>query len=245
LSTQQENRISGAFNEKRYASSEFTLESRVEGERVQRAVSLLKAFQPKRILDAGCTDGIVSGLFKKETGAYLIGIDSSATALEKARLVCDEVHRAEFGERPLPLADACVDGIYAGEIIEHVFYTEAFLEELHRVAAPGCRMVISTPNLSAWFNRVFVLLGQQPLFTDTGVRPSASGNWMIKPSLPAGHIRNFTLASLKHLLKACGWETEAAYGQSILGNKLRPLDKLICRLSPALASDMMLVCRRM
>ena len=236
--------MSGSFNEERYSASEYTLDSTVERERIQRAVALLKAFRPKRVLDAGCTDGIVSALLKRETGAYLIGIDASAAALEKARLVCDEVHRAEFGATPIPLPDASVDGIYAGEIIEHVFFTEAFLEDLRRVAAPGCRMVLSTPNLSAWFNRVFVLLGLQPLFTDTGVRPSASGNWLIKPSLPAGHIRSFTLSSLTHLLKTCGWETEAAYGQPILGNRLRPIDKLVSRLSPAMASDLMLVCRR-
>src|SRR5690606_31505707 len=158
-------------------------------------------------------------VLKKETGAYVIGLDGSATALEKARTICDEVHRVEFGTGPLPLADASVDGIFAGEVIEHVFYTENLLDELLRVAKPGCRLVLSTSNLSSCYNRIFVLLGLQPLFTETGVRMSSSGTRLVKPNPPAGHIRNFTLSSLRHLLIACGWEVESARGVALLGNK--------------------------
>lgn len=232
------------FNETRYASSGYTLESTAEKERIAKCVSLLKASKPSKVLDVGCSDGIISQVLKRETGAYVIGMDASATALEKARLVCDEVHRVEFGTQTIPLPDACVDGIFAGEVIEHVFYTEAFLEELRRVAKPGCRMAISTPNLSSWYNRIFVLLGLQPLFTETGVRTSSSGNWLIKPNLPAGHIRNFTLSSLKHLVKACGWEIEETHGLALLGNKWRVFDRFFSRLSPALAADLILLCRR-
>jgi 2-polyprenyl-3-methyl-5-hydroxy-6-metoxy-1,4-benzoquinol methylase len=232
------------FNEIRYASSGYTLDSTAEKERIAKCVSLLKASKPSKILDVGCSDGIISEVLKRETGAYLIGMDASATALKKARLVCDEVQQAEFGTQPIPLPDACVDGIFAGEVIEHVFYTEAFLEELLRVAKPGCRMAISTPNLASWYNRIFVLLGLQPLFTETGVRISSSGNRFTKPNLPAGHIRNFTLSSLKHLLKTCGWEVEETHGIALLGNKWRPLDRFFSALSPAIAADLILLCRR-
>jgi 2-polyprenyl-3-methyl-5-hydroxy-6-metoxy-1,4-benzoquinol methylase len=232
------------FNEIRYATSGYTLESTAEKERIAKCVSLLKASKPSKILDVGCSDGIISEVLKRETGAYLIGMDASAAALEKSRLICDEVHRVEFGTQAIPLPDACVDGIFAGEVIEHVFYTEAFLEELLRVAKPGCRMAISTPNLSSWYNRIFVLLGLQPLFTETGVRTSSSGNWLTKPNLPAGHIRNFTLSSLKHLLKTCGWEVEESHGIALLGNKWRSLDRFFSSLSPAIAADLILLCRR-
>ncbi len=80
------------------------------------------------------------------------------------------------------------------------------------MAKPGAVIVLSTPNLAAWFNRIFILIGSQPMFTDTGVRISASGNRLIKPSLPAGHIRSFTLSSLKHMLRSCNWEPELVVG---------------------------------
>jgi 2-polyprenyl-3-methyl-5-hydroxy-6-metoxy-1,4-benzoquinol methylase len=236
--------MDNSFNEKRYAQSAFTLESSAEKGRIGKSISLLQAHRPRRILDVGCTDGLISGVIKARTGGYVIGMDASSPAIEKAKAICDEAYVVEFGKGSLPIPDASVDGIFAGEIIEHVFHTEDFLEELHRVAAPGACLVISTPNLAAWFNRVFVLLGLQPLFTDTGVRFSAQGNWLIKPSLPPGHIRNFTLSSLRHLLKVAGWTTVSAHGQGILSNKLRYLDKPISTLFPSLASDMILVCRK-
>ena len=232
------------FNEQRYAQSAFTLESFAEKGRIAKSIALLQAHGPKRILDVGCTDGLISGVIKARTGAYVIGMDASAPAIEKAKAICDEAYVVEFGKDRLPIPDASVDAIFAGEIIEHVFHTEDFLEELFRVAAPGARLVLSTPNMAAWFNRVFVLLGLQPLFTDTGVRFSAQGNWLIKPSLPPGHIRNFTLSSLKHLLKVAGWRIESAHGHGILSNKLRYLDKPISSAFPSLASDMILICRK-
>ena len=229
------------FNETRYASSGYTLESPAEKERIAKCLALLKAARPARVLDVGCGDGLITGVIKRETGAYVIGMDASAAALEKARLVCDETHRAEFGTRPLPLPDASVDAIMAGEVIEHIFYTEDFLDELRRVAKPGCRLVLSTPNLASWYNRIFVLLGYHPLFTETGTRVSSSGNPFYKPNLPAGHIRNFTLSSLLHLMASCGWKAEKTEGVALLGNKWRALDRFISGLSPALAADL-IVC---
>jgi hypothetical protein len=43
---------------------------------------------------------------------------------------------------------------------------------------------------------------------------------------------------------ACGWEIEGAYGIALLGNKWRPLDRFFSGLSPALAADLILLCRR-
>jgi len=232
-----------SYNETRYAQSRYTLESVAEKERIDLCVSLIRAGSPTRVLDVGCGDGIISAVLKKETGAFLVGMDASSAALEKAAKVCDEVHRVEFGTGALPLPDGAVDAIFAGEVIEHLFFTEDFLDELRRVAKPGAKLVLSTPNLASWYNRVFVLMGLHPLFTDTGVRPSSSGNWLYKPNLPAGHIRNFTLSSLKHLARSCGWEVERAYGVALLGNRWRGLDRFISRHFPSLAADIILECR--
>lgn len=231
------------FNETRYSASGYTLDSPAEKERIELCLGLLKRSHPTRILDVGCGDGIVSGAIKRATGAYVIGMDASMGALEKSRKVCDEVHLVEFGSASLPLPDQSVDAIFAGEVIEHLFQTEQFLEELLRVSRPEGRLVISTPNLASWYNRLFVLMGLQPLFTDTGVRVSSSGNWLYKPNLPAGHIRNFTLSSLVHLVRSCGWEVESAHGVALLGNRWRGFDRLVSRFSPSLAADIILVCK--
>lgn len=230
------------FNETRYSASGYTLDSPAEKERIDLCLSLVGKAKPARILDVGCGDGIVSGALKRATGAHVIGMDASMGALEKSRGICDEVHLVEFGSATLPLPDRSVDAIFAGEVIEHLFQTEQFLEELLRVCKADGRLVISTPNLASWYNRFFLLLGLQPLFTDTGVRVSSSGNWLYRANLPAGHIRNFTLSSLVHLVRACGWDVESVHGVALLGNRWRALDRLVSRLSPSLAADIILVC---
>jgi SAM-dependent methyltransferase len=81
-----------------------------------------------------------------------IGIDISAVALEISR----EVERGRgSGERfefrqsrgdVLPLDDASVDLLFAGESIEHVDMPEVFLDEVRRVLRPGGQLVLTTPN---------------------------------------------------------------------------------------------------
>lgn len=234
----------GSFNSTRYAQSGYTLESPAEAARIAASLDLLGKLAPRRILDVGCSDGLISAVLKERFGAWVMGLDASEPALEKARQVCDETRRVEFGDCPIPLDDACVDAIHAGEVIEHLFYTERFLEELLRIVKPGGGMVLTTPNLASWYNRVFVLLGYHPLFTDVGVRVSSCGNPFYRANLPAGHIRNFTKTSLVHLLASCGWQVEEVRGVALLGNKWRFLDRWISRLFPGLAADLVILCRR-
>jgi len=55
--------------------------------------------------------------------------------------------RCDLG-RPLPLFDQCLRGIFAGEIIEHLFDPELFLSECHRVLEAQGVLVLTTPNLA-------------------------------------------------------------------------------------------------
>ncbi len=54
----------------------------------------------------------------------------------------------------LPFADAEFDGLYAGEIIEHVIDPPGALREWIRVLRPGGVMVLTTPNAARLLNRV-------------------------------------------------------------------------------------------
>lgn len=234
------------FNEKRYGAVDRAAQG-VEGDdRIRLMLDLVRrhAAPGRRILDVGCTDGFLSRFFK-DMGLYAIGVDASASAVTAAKAVCDEAYVAELGSGPLPVPDGSVDLVWAGEVIEHLFDTEFFLEDLRRVLAPGGRLILSTPNLAAWLNRISLLLGQQPFFTEVGVRESNFGSFLRKVSQPAGHIRNFTPSSLRHLLGQCGFSVESVHGASILtGKAVARLDRLIGRIAPGLASDLVFVCRK-
>lgn len=238
--------IGHAFNEQRYGTMDRAAMG-VEGDdRISLMLKLVRKHGSpgKKILDVGCTDGFLSRFFK-DMGLYAIGVDASASAIETAKSVCDEAYVAEMGSQPLPIPDGTLDLVWAGEVIEHVFDTEFFVEDLRRVLAPGGKLILSTPNLAAWLNRISLLLGQQPFFTEVGVRASNSGSFLRKVSQPAGHIRNFTPSSLRHLLTGCGFTVESFHGASILeGKGVRSLDRLIGRAVPELASDLVFVCRK-
>jgi 2-polyprenyl-3-methyl-5-hydroxy-6-metoxy-1,4-benzoquinol methylase len=232
------------FNEARYGDVHLKVEELVLDDRVNSVIRLVKKLGGKRILDVGCTDGFLSQEFRKQ-GLYAIGVDASAKAIENARGRCDEVHVADLGKERLPLPDACVDLIWAGEIIEHIYDTEAFAEELLRVMQPGGRLLLSTPNLASWINRISLLLGAQPFYTEVGVRPSNSGSFLRKVSQPAGHIRVFTPSALRNLLVSVGWTFESMHGAGIIqGRMFRGLDKAISRAFPSLATDLICICRK-
>ncbi|ONI84472.1 hypothetical protein ALI144C_15095 [Actinosynnema sp. ALI-1.44] len=67
---------------------------------------------------------------------------------------------------PLPLRSACLDGILAGEIIEHLYDPARLLRECARVLRPGGILVVTTPNLAGAQDRLRFLLGRSPRQVD-------------------------------------------------------------------------------
>jgi len=101
----------------------------------------------RRVLDAGCGSGYGSARLAA-SAAFVLGIDSSAEAVDYARTNYASP-KAAFGRASgaaLPLAGGSIDVVVAFELIEHLADWQAFLEEARRVLAPGGLLVISTPN---------------------------------------------------------------------------------------------------
>lgn len=63
----------------------------------------------------------------------------------------------------IPLKDESVDIIMAGELIEHIRSTVFFLNECNRVLKKGGFIVLSTPNMVNFTDRIKVLFGKLPL----------------------------------------------------------------------------------
>lgn len=237
--------MDNSFNEERYSSSSMLALGEIERNlRISTILELSAACGPKRILDIGCSDGFLSRLLKERTGAEIVGIEGSSTAAAQAREVCTRVHEIFLGSDPIPEEDRSFDLVVVGEVIEHVFQTEDMLEELRRVTRPGGHVLLTTPNLAAWFNRIMILMGHHPLFSDIGVRETNAGNPYIKAFTPPGHIRAFTMSSLSDILRRTGWKVVEKRGANVLNNKLRPMDLWISRRFPSLASDLIVLAQR-
>jgi SAM-dependent methyltransferase len=86
---------------------------------------------PKKILDVGCG-------WNKTPGA--IGMDANP------KTHADVIH--DLGSVPYPFPDGEFDEIVCRHVAEHVPDVMAFISELHRIAKPGGRILITTPHYS-------------------------------------------------------------------------------------------------
>ena len=87
------------------------------------------------------------------------------------------------------------------EVIEHLVDTDSAMEEVNRVLKPGGSLLLSTPNLAAWYNRGLLALGIQPVFSEVSLR-SVFGR---PGSQVAGHLHMFTRRALSSFSPPTGW----------------------------------------
>jgi SAM-dependent methyltransferase len=100
---------------------------------------------PPVVLDVGCGEGQLTADLLL-AGAHVVGIDVAEEPLRRARSRHGELDLRLVGaEGPWPLEDASFDIVWAGETIEHVADTAAWLSEVRRVLRPGGRLLLSTP----------------------------------------------------------------------------------------------------
>jgi ubiquinone/menaquinone biosynthesis C-methylase UbiE len=197
---------------------------------------------PARILDVGCGDGTATMLAAQvNPGHHMIGLDWSAASLGRARRVGLTVVRAGVGPPGLPFAGQSADVVVMSELIEHLVDTDAALDEIHRVLKPGGSLLLSTPNLAAWYNRGLVALGVQPIFSEV----SLHGVYGRPSRQVAGHLHLFTQRALVTLLAARGFAEIGVRGARYhdVPAPLRPLDRAFCAW-PAAASILLVRARK-
>jgi len=172
------------------------------------------------VLDVGCYDGqFISQVIDVRHGDWIVGLDLTDEGLRAAaqRGVCPVRAQIEAG---LPFVNESFTTVVAAEVIEHVFDTQAVLDECARVIAPGGWLALTTPNLVGLSGRAQLVLGRSPHNIEYDASPGTSG-----------HIRYFTFATLELLVRRAGltplgrW-TNVAYfsvlGSSALVGRVRP-----------------------
>jgi 2-polyprenyl-3-methyl-5-hydroxy-6-metoxy-1,4-benzoquinol methylase len=155
-------------------------------------------------------------------------VDVSEPALRAAGYRGVRGVRAQV-EAALSFASGTFATVVAAEVIEHVFDTQAVLDELARVLRPGGWLAITTPNLVALSGRAQLLLGRSPHNVEFDASPGTSG-----------HIRYFTFDTLELLVRRAGlqplgrWTNVAHF--SVLGSS-----ELVGRLRPSLGHTLISV----
>src|SRR6185437_13075429 len=84
----------------------------------------------------------------------------------------------------------------------------AGVAEARRVLRPGGSLLLSTPNLAAWYNRGLLALGIQPIFSEVSLR----GVFGRPGRVVAGHLRLFTRRALTEFLAASGFRCVTVTG---------------------------------
>jgi SAM-dependent methyltransferase len=182
---------------------------------------------PAVIIDVGCGDGSVLAVAARDIPAHrFAGLDWSAAAVQRARAKGLTVLRAGVDPPGLPIADGAADVVIMSEVIEHLVDPDRAMAEVRRVLRPGGSLLLSTPNLAAWYNRGLLAFGFQPVFSEVSLR----GVYGRPGRVVAGHLRLFTRRALAEFLAASGFRcvriAGAAYHDT--PRSLRPLDLAFC-----------------
>lgn len=151
--------------------------------------------QGSKVLEVGCGFGYISQLIK-DAGNDVYGIELSPKAVKHSKNLGIKVFELDLNDKWELLKGHKFDVVVLGEVIEHVFDTDALIEKIYKVLKPGGYLILSTPNVASFGRRLMLLFGINPILEYTARNSDA------------GHIRYFTFKNLRSLLKDHNFEVE-------------------------------------
>lgn len=172
-----------------------------------------------RICDLGGGDGRVTAQVATAIGECEIDVvESHPPFVEQLRARGFSVIEADLNET-LPLANAQYDLVISNQVIEHLYQTDVFLSEQHRILKPGGTIVVSTENAASWHNVFALIMGWQAFsLSNVTDRSGSVGNPLAihreKQGWPFAlqHHRLFATRALRELLVLHGFKDVRAYG---------------------------------
>jgi ubiquinone/menaquinone biosynthesis C-methylase UbiE len=197
----------------------------------------------KRILDIGCGDGSFIIKFKKHCETF--GVDISQNAIKIAKEAGISTYELDVSCEKLPFQDEYFDIIYMGDVIEHLINPDFAINEVARVIKTNGFLVLSTPNLASWLNRLLLLLGMQPLFSEVSTSKTFGRGPKSYDFYPVGHLRIFTYKALKEFLTYYHFNIVKVKGANYEGlpKVLADIDKIFSKI-PQLSSNVIMIARK-
>ena len=163
----------------------------------------------RRVLDLGCSTGWLAAALKRRGDVEVVGIEREPAYAAEARAHCDRVIEGDVEAVPDDLGR--FDCLVAADVLEHLVDPWSALEAYVAMLDPGCRAIVSLPNVAHW--STFARL--------------ARGSW---PRLAEGihdetHLRWFTRRDAIALLEGAGLTVEHVERRTWLLWRGTPLDR--------------------
>lgn len=214
----------------------FTLNLRES--RVKKSIQIIQSISSRgKLLDIGCSTGEWA-LFWKNEGWESYGIDVNEENISQTEKKGIKASLCDLNSQPIPFSDDYFDVIIAGEVIEHLVDTDRFVHDLSRCLKVGGYLLITTPNLVSFENRLRILLGLYPVWVDYRLANS-------------GHVRAYTPRTLKKQLRSFGFEIVKTIGnwvpfipQRILNDVQCPILAISGSIFPSLSMDIIMLARK-
>lgn len=197
------------------------------------------------VLDVGGGSGEFCSLLRKGLNVQRLSlVDNRAEAVLAAGRRGIAARKVDANNETFPFPNEDFDFIFCGEVLEHLYDVDNCLGQIARVSKKGATLIVTTPNLVSWFNRLVVLLGYQPYYTEVSRRYDL-GKFMRHNPSTSGHLRLFTLTAARGLLAKYGFEVSRAVGvpEKDMPFPLKPFDRILS-VRPSLAGDFVLVSRK-
>jgi 2-polyprenyl-3-methyl-5-hydroxy-6-metoxy-1,4-benzoquinol methylase len=108
----------------------------------------------KKVVDLGCGVGEFSEILLKK-GANVVSIDGNKYKLNKL----NNFFQIDIEHEKIPVEDNSQDVVISTDVIEHLWNTEFFLNEIKRIVKKNGVIIITTPNYNFFLNRFWYIVG--------------------------------------------------------------------------------------
>jgi len=192
-----------------------------------------KFTDPIKILDVGCGHNCELYRYKQINDIYY-GCDY----YKKINTKIDNYKKINLNEEKLTdlYWGKKFDVIFCGEVIEHLFSPDELLDEIKCLMHENSIVILSTPNLSYYLNRLLLLFGISPFFLENSseIKLGRRFKFLGQFNKTEGHIKVFTYGALKDLLKLKGFQIIKIKSVPIWDDAA---DRLVCLISRSLSAN--------
>ena len=214
----------------------------LHGDPYHRYIRILNTLDDKKLISQGITC-VDLGCLRPELASLLINnFDAKVTGIDQWDMlnywpnIKMKYHNADLSKDFTEVLTEKYDIVFALEILEHMIDTDVFLERIKSSLKKGGLVVISTPNINSFRNRVTVPFGIYPSYME------------YKNHIH--HVRLYNMPKLESHLKEHGFTLLCKLGINLLPYRgpmnfvpYRKLSEALGDMFPQLCSNIVAIAR--